>query len=202
MGSGGPRSGGAGTNARARPGGQRGRRRLLPSPCRPLTHMYMQIHTCVCRSPSSTPGSAASTRTAAPERCSWRTSRRWAAVLLLYCSCTAVVLPHIWAARGSAEEHGCALQRAGRSLRWALAGDIAAARPPCPSRPPTPPPTRPPAHPQTLKFSKARDAGFKQAAFEGSTHYALEGRWLAAQMRDVFPWLRLREWRGVGGPPR
>ena len=46
---------------------------------------------------------------------------------------------------------------------------------------------------QTLMFKRAARADFTTAGFEGSTHYALEGKWLAAQMIDLFPWLRFSE---------
>lgn len=51
---------------------------------------------------------------------------------------------------------------------------------------------------QVLRFVDAQSINFTAAAFEGSTHYALEGRWLAPQMAHLFPWLRMSEC-GVGG---
>ncbi|KAI7837039.1 hypothetical protein COHA_009116 [Chlorella ohadii] len=42
-----------------------------------------------------------------------------------------------------------------------------------------------------LRFVDAQSINFTAAAFEGSTHYALEGRWLAPQMAHLFPWLRM-----------
>ena len=41
------------------------------------------------------------------------------------------------------------------------------------------------------------EADFQLASFEASTHYALEGRWLAPQMRQLFPWVRI----GARGAP-
>jgi len=61
-------------------------------------------------------------------------------------------------------------------------------------------PAAPPHHtphpfrvPQILNFQKAAEANFTVAAYEGSTHSAYEGKWLAGQLRDYFPWLRVGE---------
>jgi len=50
--------------------------------------------------------------------------------------------------------------------------------------------------PQVLRFVDAQSINFTAATFEGSTHYALEGRWLAPQMAHLFPWLRMSECEG------
>ena len=52
---------------------------------------------------------------------------------------------------------------------------------------------------QILMFRQVRGANFTKAAFEGSTHYALEGRWLAMQLMEIYPWLKIGE-RGAGPP--
>jgi hypothetical protein len=49
---------------------------------------------------------------------------------------------------------------------------------------------------QVLLWRSARGANFTRAAFEGSTHYALEGRWLASQLMELYPWIRIGEDRG------
>ncbi|KAL4855091.1 Mitochondrial metalloendopeptidase OMA1 [Chlorella vulgaris] len=43
----------------------------------------------------------------------------------------------------------------------------------------------------TLNFRRIQQANFTKAAFEGSTHYGLEGRWLAMQLREHFPWIKI-----------
>lgn len=50
---------------------------------------------------------------------------------------------------------------------------------------------------QVLRAGDAQALNFTAASFEGSTHYALEGKWLAPQMRELFPWLRMSEWQGA-----
>jgi hypothetical protein len=45
-------------------------------------------------------------------------------------------------------------------------------------------------------WRSARGANFTRAAFEGSTHYALEGRWLASQLMELYPWIRIGKGRG------
>lgn len=58
---------------------------------------------------------------------------------------------------------------------------------------------------QVLRMGEAQALNYTVAAFEGSTHYALEGTWLASQMHHNFPWLRMSEcragwwWMVVGG---
>ena len=58
---------------------------------------------------------------------------------------------------------------------------------------------------QVLRMGEAQAVNYTVAAFEGSTHYALEGTWLASQMHHNFPWLRMSEcragwwWMVVGG---
>lgn len=59
---------------------------------------------------------------------------------------------------------------------------------------------------QILRFKEAAASNFTTASFEGSTHYVLESRWLAGQLRDLFPWLKIGGcWRdgrllaGAGG---
>ncbi|KAL4437389.1 hypothetical protein ABPG75_004528 [Micractinium tetrahymenae] len=42
-----------------------------------------------------------------------------------------------------------------------------------------------------LRFKEAAASNFTTASFEGSTHYVLESRWLAGQLRDLFPWLKI-----------
>ncbi|KAI3429845.1 hypothetical protein D9Q98_010157 [Chlorella vulgaris] len=42
-----------------------------------------------------------------------------------------------------------------------------------------------------LNFRRIQQANFTKAAFEGSTHYGLEGRWLAMQLREHFPWIKI-----------
>ncbi|PSC68517.1 sulfotransferase [Micractinium conductrix] len=44
---------------------------------------------------------------------------------------------------------------------------------------------------EILSFKEAGKKNFTVAGFEGSTHYVLEGRWLAAQLHDLFPWLKI-----------
>lgn len=44
---------------------------------------------------------------------------------------------------------------------------------------------------EILMFRQVRGANFTKAAFEGSTHYALEGRWLAMQLMEIYPWLKI-----------
>lgn len=44
---------------------------------------------------------------------------------------------------------------------------------------------------EILRFRRAQSKNFTTAGFEGSTHYVLEGKWLAGQLRDLFPWLRI-----------
>lgn len=58
---------------------------------------------------------------------------------------------------------------------------------------------------QVLRMGEAQAVNYTVAAFEGSTHYALEGTWLASQMHHNFPWLKMSEsgasrwWMVVGG---
>ncbi len=53
-------------------------------------------------------------------------------------------------------------------------------------------PLYPPAlAPQILRFKEAAASNFTTASFEGSTHYVLESKWLASQLRDLFPWLKI-----------
>lgn len=52
--------------------------------------------------------------------------------------------------------------------------------------------------PQILRFKEAAASNFTTASFEGSTHYVLESRWLAGQLRDLFPWLRIGGWQYDG----
>ena len=42
-----------------------------------------------------------------------------------------------------------------------------------------------------LNLREAAEASFTRAAFEGSTHYVQEADWLAAQLAEAFPWLKL-----------
>ena len=42
-------------------------------------------------------------------------------------------------------------------------------------------------------MGNAMAMNFTVAAMEASTHYALEGEWLAPQLRHWFPWLRMGE---------
>jgi hypothetical protein len=42
-----------------------------------------------------------------------------------------------------------------------------------------------------LRMGEAQTLNYTVATFEGSTHYALEGKWLAPQMHQLFPWLKL-----------
>jgi hypothetical protein len=48
-----------------------------------------------------------------------------------------------------------------------------------------------PSPPCDTPHCPLRLAAPAQAAFEGSTHYALEGRWLAMQLREHFPWIKI-----------
>ncbi|KAL4429841.1 hypothetical protein ABPG77_010958 [Micractinium sp. CCAP 211/92] len=42
-----------------------------------------------------------------------------------------------------------------------------------------------------LRFKEAAASNFTTASFEGSTHYVLESKWLAGQLQDLFPWLKI-----------
>ncbi|PSC68106.1 sulfotransferase [Micractinium conductrix] len=42
-----------------------------------------------------------------------------------------------------------------------------------------------------LNMEEAAAASFTKAAFDGSTHYAQEGGWLAAQMAEALPWVKV-----------
>ena len=44
---------------------------------------------------------------------------------------------------------------------------------------------------QTLNLGEAAASMFTRAAFDGSTHYAAEGHYMAERLKATFPWVRV-----------